>query len=100
MVAGAVRAALTEAKKKGGRKPNAVQARTEKWDELRREKQVRATGYMHSDPGDFAEPLEDESLYKRQGASGIGGWTGESREQLMKLVEMVVREELQVIIKG
>ena len=95
MVETAVRAAMNEAKKRG--KSKEIPERTEKAEAERREKQVRATGYSHATSNDFQRPLGDKNLYKRQGASGMGGWTAEGREHLRKMVEMVVREEIRAL---
>lgn len=105
MVATAVRAAVNEVKRRGPVRKKDIPPRTPEAEKARRERFVRAlgpgggnnAGYLHSDANNFAEPLGDDSIYRRQGASGMGGWTGESRKHLQKMVEMVVREEIRAI---
>lgn len=105
MVASAVRAAVTEVRKRGPGRKKDIPPRTPEAEKARQERAIRAlgpgggnnAGYQHSGPNNFAEPLGDDSIYRRQGASGMGGWTGESRRHLQKMVEMVVREEIRAI---
>ena len=93
---------LTEAK----RKPKEVPSTTDKAKEAARERQVRATGYKHSDANDFSEPLGDRNLYKRQGASNMGGWTGvgpnsagiTAEAYLRKIREMQLRKVIRMIV--
>lgn len=73
MVVEAVRRSLNEAKK---RAPKEIPPQTEDAVLAQRDRHVRATGYSHSTSGDFSQPLGDANLYKRQGASNMGNWTG------------------------
>jgi hypothetical protein len=72
MVREALRRSLTEAK----RKPKDVPAQSKEAVLAANDRKVRATGYSHSPVNDFSEPLGDANLYKSQGASNIGGFTG------------------------
>lgn len=96
MVAEAVRRTLDEAPKK----PLLPHS-----DETEMEVRARAVkalpGYSHSDENDFSNPLGPNNIVKRQGASGMGGWTSESIRrqikelQMRKLIRMIVGEEVQ-----
>ncbi len=100
MVAQAIRSAVTEAKKRGPRKAKDMPTSTPEARALERDRHVRGTGYSHSPVNDFAQPLGGNNLYRQQGASGMGGWTATAKDQVKKLVEMVVREEIRAIRRG
>lgn len=72
MVKEALSRTLSEAK----RKPKQVPAQTEDSTLAARDRKTRATGYSHSPANDYSEPLGNANLYKSQGASNIGGFTG------------------------
>jgi len=103
MVAEAVRRTLSEAPKKGSKRPpKDIPQRSEETELETRARAVKALpGYAHSDENDFSSPLGPKNIVKRQGASGMGGWTSESvrrkikEVQLRKLVRMIVGEEIQ-----
>lgn len=103
MVAEAVRRTLKEAPKKGSKRaPKEIRHRSVESEVEQRDRNVRATGYSHADAFDFSKPLGDKNLAKRQGASGMGGWTSEAvvrqkikEMQIRKLVRMIVGEEVQ-----
>lgn len=103
MVAEAVRRTLAEAPKKGSKRaPKDVPMRSEESEVEQRDRNVRGTGYSHSDVNDFSKPLGPLNRYKRQGAANIGGWTSEAlikqkikEMQIRKLVRMIVGEEVQ-----
>lgn len=102
MVREALRRSLTEAK----RKPKAIPPRTEDAELAQRDRAVRGTGYSHSEVNDFSEPLGDMNLYKAQGASNIGGFTGAgpqggpvTAEQVLKRIrEMQLRKVIRAIV--
>lgn len=114
LVSETLRRTLTEAKKRSAaeqaladargdgddKKSDDIQRHTEKAELLRRDKHVRGTGYMHMNNGDFSKPLGTDNLYRRQGSSNFGGYTGESREKLKAIVEQIVAEELRVVARG
>jgi hypothetical protein len=107
LVAEVVREAITEAKSK----KKEIPGRSEESIKAQREKQVRSTGYLHEPSYDFSQPLGDASIVKKQGASGMGGWTkGDDprppaygkpnvkvEQQLRALIRMVVAEELRAL---
>lgn len=99
MVSQAVRKVVAEA----ARKPKEVPSRSEESIMAQRDRHVRGLpGYAHGDlPLDMSTPLGKKSRTKRQGASGIGNWTTESKrmseEAIKKLVEMIVAEEIKVV---
>ncbi len=79
MVAAAVRTVVTEKKQRNTsgtevpqRSPESIAA------QVNRAKRG-LPGYQESDVNDFSLPLGKHSIVKRQGASGIGGWTSEGR---------------------
>jgi hypothetical protein len=103
MVREALRRTLfTEAK----RKPKEIPAQSEDAIESRKERQVKGTGYSHSPQNDFSEPLGDANLYKSQGASNIGGFTGVGPQgpfvtaemYLKKIREMQLRKVIRAIV--
>lgn len=103
MVAEAVRRTLDEAPKKGSKRPpKDIPSRTEDAELEQRERQVRGIpGYAHSNENDFSTPLGSHNIVKKQGASGMGGWTAESivrkkikEMQLRKLIRLIVGEEV------
>src|SRR6266436_584895 len=94
MVVGAVRAAVAEAKRKSGPKPKDIPPITDKAADERLAKKIPTKDWSYSDTLDHSTPLRAANRLKRQGASGMGGWTAESKSHLQKLVEMVVREEI------
>lgn len=103
MVAEVVRRTLSEAPKKGSKRPpKDIPMHSEESEDEQRERSVRATGYTHSDVNDFSKPLGPLNRYKHQGASNMGGWTAEAvirqkikELQVRKLVRMIVGEEVQ-----
>ncbi len=103
MVAEAVRRTIAEAPKKGSKRaPKDVPARSEESELQQRDRHVRGLkGYSHSDVNDFSKPLGPASLPKRQGASGMGGWTSESTtvgEIRRKIAEMQIRRLVRMIV--
>jgi hypothetical protein len=102
MVAEAVRRSLSEAPKKGSKRaPKDIPMRSEEAELEQRDRAVRGMpGYSHSNVNDFSQPLGPLNLAKRQGASGMGGWTSEAitrrikEMQIRKLVRMIVGEEV------
>lgn len=108
MVASAIRQTVTEAKKGSKRPPKEVPMRTDEVELAQRDRHVRGMpGYSHSQANDFSKPLGPANLAKRQGASGMGGWTSESAKarvmqrihelQIRRLVRMIVAEEVTAI---
>ena len=102
MVAEAVRRTLAEAPKKGSKRPpKDIPMVSDETELERRDRHVRGTGYSHANVLDFSKPLGPNNIVKRQGASGIGGWTAESivrkkikEMQVRKLIRMIVGEEV------
>lgn len=107
IVAETVSRVLAEAPKKGSKRPpKDIPQKSEDTALAQRDRHVRALpGYMHSNENDFSAPLGDANLVKRQGASGLGGWTSESTTvgdirkrigemQIRRLVRMIVGEEV------
>lgn len=103
MVAEAVRRTISEAKKK----PKEIPQQSDEAILAQRARQVRGLpghsanppGYVHGgDQLDMSKPLGNKNLLKRQGASGMGGWTSEDRriEAVQRLVRMIVDEEIRV----
>lgn len=102
MIAEAIKRTLAEAPK--GAK--LIPPETEESEEERDERQLRGlSGYYHSEVNDFSKPLGRKNRAKRQGASGIGGWTSEAKKieyikrrlgemKIRKLVKMIAREEV------
>lgn len=107
MVAEAVKRTLEEAPKKG-KKLKEIPPVSDESEIEQRDRHVRGLkGYMHSDVNDFSKPLGAASVTKRQGASGMGGWTSESTTvgqirrkiaemQIRRLVKMIVGEEVRL----
>lgn len=93
---------LNEAK----RKPKTVPGQSEEAAQTMKDRQTKATGYKHSDPSDFSAPLGDANLYKGQGASNIGGFTGvgnqgpfvTAEQILRKIREMQLRKVIRTIV--
>jgi hypothetical protein len=76
MIATAVRQTIAEARKK----PKIAAARSEESIAAQRERQLRGLpGHAHGRALDMSKPLGKRNLVKRQGASGMGNWTSESR---------------------
>ena len=103
IVAETVSRVLAEAPKKGSKRPpKDIPPRTEESELEQRDRHVRGLqGYAHSDVADFSKPLGPLNKTKRQGASGMGGWTAEAivrrkikEMQIRKLVRMIVGEEV------
>ena len=106
LVAEAVRRTLAEAPKKGSKRaPKLIPMHSEESEDEQRERMSRGLkGYALSDANDYARPLGPASVVKRQGASGMGGWTGEAVKarmqqkihemQIRRLVRMIVAEEI------
>ena len=77
MVAEAVRRVAAEAKKK----PKLTAPQSEDAVLSKREREIRALpGYAHGEVLDMSKPLGRKNLAKRQGASGMGGWTSEASD--------------------
>lgn len=96
MVCEAIGRTLNEAKK-AGRKPKDIPERTVDSVLAQRDRHVRGMkGYAHSPQNDFSEPLGDANIVKRQGATGMGGWTAESVTK--KIREMQLRKFLRIIV--
>ena len=107
MVADVVAEALTEGR---GRKPKEVPMRTPESVAAERDRKVRGMpGYFHSEANDFSRPLGPANLVKRQGQSGMGGWTSEGAKarlqqkihelQIRRLVRTIVAEEIRALRK-
>ncbi len=103
MVAQAIRLTLTEAKSKKKKVvPPLPPMRSKSSIDSQKERQIRALpGRTHGGVLDMSQPLGKKSLTKRQGASGIGGWTTESRDHAMEsiraLVRLIVAEEIRLL---
>lgn len=108
MIAEAVRQTLEEAPKKGSKRPpKDIPMRSVESELETRDRAVRGMpGYSHSEQNDFSKPLGPANIVKRQGASGMGGWTSEAKRQLQdkihelqvrRLVRMIVAEELAAV---
>lgn len=107
MVADVVAEALTEA---GGKKIKEIPMHTPESDAAQRDRHVRGIpGYAHSEANDFSRPLGPANLVKRQGQSGMGGWTSEGAKarlqnkihelQIRRLVRTIVAEEIRALRK-
>ncbi len=103
IVAETVSRVLSEAPKKGSKRPpKEIPPQTEDAELEQRDRHVRGLkGYAHSDVNDYSKPLGPLNVTKRQGASGMGGWTAEAivrrkikEMQIRKLVRMIVGEEV------
>lgn len=105
MVREALRRSLfTEAR---GKKPKEVPAQSEESLAAQRDRRVKGTGYTVSPQNDYSQPLGDANLYKSQGASNIGGFTGvgpqggtpvTAEQFLRKIREMQLRRVVRSIV--